>query len=105
MAGISIKRGADLSQRMVMTEAKSGAFVDLTGWSIECHVRNGDTLVEKLDVEITDAAGGVFFLTSDTTKEWPVKRLASDLRMTIPDTGKTFSERFFFDVQETVTYD
>lgn len=105
MAGIVLKRGADLNQRMVISSFRSGDAVDLTDWTMDCYVRDGDTLIEKLGLEITDAGAGEFYLTSTTTKDWPAKRLSSDLRMTIPDDGQTYSEIFFFDVQEVVTYD
>lgn len=105
MAGIPVKRGSALSIDMQITEDATGLPVDLTGWAIACYVRNRGCLVEKLGVTITDATAGRFTITSPSTKDWPVGRLFSDLAQTIPNQGLTYSEGFYFDVQETVTYD
>lgn len=58
---------------------QNGQPVDLTGWAIRSQVRLGDELVDELEIEIIDAAAGVFRAKSLDTSAWPLATLKFDV--------------------------
>lgn len=101
MITIDFKRG----DTFALGAAASGTGdAGLAGWSIRSQIRNGDTLVAELDVDVTDEAGGEFTLSySGDTSAWPLRRLETDIEYTDPDGNVVSTETYYISVLKDVT--
>jgi len=80
-ATLTIKRGDTLALDCQLLDGATP--VDMTGWQIDCWVRDGAArVVHRFAAAITDAAQGRYLLpaASAVTRAWPVGRLDTDIR-------------------------
>lgn len=103
MQKIHHKRGDTFFLANRLTQ--DGAPIDLTGWSVRSHVRDGDTLVKALTYAVVLAADGQYSLTAAPadTEDWPVKTLHCDIEYTSPGGTVTSTETFLIVVIKDVT--
>lgn len=97
---INFKRGDSF---ILGAQATSG-IDSLTGWTIRSQVRNGDTLVAELDVDVTDEAACEYTLSfAGSTSAWPLRRLETDIEYTNPGGQVISTETYYINVLKDVT--
>jgi len=100
----SFKRGDTFVLSNVVTQ--SDVVVDITGWTIRCHIRKGPDLVESLTAAITNAAQGAYTLTAlpAATELWPVGcTLSADIEYTTASGQVLSTDTFSIPVVADIT--
>jgi hypothetical protein len=84
-----------------------GAPTDLTGWNVECQLRDrDDTAIEmQIDLAVQADNPGQFLISpdGDDTSAWPLQRLRGDIQFTNPDGVVASTVTFIVPVVEDIT--
>lgn len=100
---ITHKRG-DTFVMSAAAKNADGTGVDLTGYTIESHIRSkGGVLIAQPAVTITNAQAGEYDLTVADTTAWPITALFMDVQYTAPSSGVESSETLMIIVEEDIT--
>lgn len=96
---ISLKRGNSfILPKLVFWKNKSAVppeAQDLTGITIQSTIKKGSTLVGELTPTVINAEAGEFSLHyADSTEDWPIGVLSSDIEFTL-NTGQIISTATF----------
>ena len=98
---IPFKRGDTFLMEGTVMDGSSA--LDITGWSIRSHVRQGTAMVAELEVEYTDRLTGRYRLRKNDTTEWPAKLLVCDIEYTTAAGPSASSVTFEIDTKADVT--
>lgn len=104
MTTLTLKRGDTLDLSCALTLA--GQPIDLTGWSIQCHViAPGNVVVHQFAAVITDPLVGAYRLpaASADTRKWPIGGLNMDIRYIDPAGRVMTTETVALTVLQTQT--
>jgi hypothetical protein len=105
MASIDHKRGDTFRISVAVTEDDKTTPVDITGWTIRSHVRNGSVLIAELEYSAIDEANGQYQLLCEDTTDWPRATIESDIEYIdlLGDVRSTAT--YQIEVIKDVTYD
>jgi hypothetical protein len=103
MLTIPFKRGNTFLLEAAVTQHYRNLPVDITGWTIRCHVKNGSTLISDLSVTITNAVKGLYTLSCEDTSDWPITTLRADVLYETDSSQSISTETFTIDCRPSVT--
>lgn len=104
LANIELKAGATLRLAATVRGA-DGLPLDITGWQVDMHVRDGARLVHAFAIAIDDGAAGRWSTQASAaqTAAWPPGRLQSDVRYRDAAGNVVFSRTFAWGVERAQT--
>jgi hypothetical protein len=103
MLTIPIKQGNTFLLEAAVVQQHRNTPVDITGWTITCHVKNGTTLIQNLTVTIVNALKGLYTLRCDDTTQWPTTALRADVLYETSSGQIISTETFTVDCKVSVT--
>lgn len=103
MQRIEHKRGDTFVVAARLTD--DGVPIDLTGWGVRAHVRDGEALVNELVYTPIVLGDGQYTLTctAANTTTWPVKTLYCDIEYTSPSSVVASTETFAIVLKKDIT--